>query len=530
MKKVLFVYPANREQLLKDVKNGVSPDNALYGLNYLSQYGYEATTKDAPPHLEKLLDIIFLPLHKIFFSQIDIDFKLGRAILLLPSLNKSDVIIVNTDGIGLAVCFLKRLKLVKKPVIYAVGLFYIKGKLKEAIEKNRKSVFGYSYKWILKGADQILYHAPIEKKKLAKLGVYNPALCSFAPIGSDGNFFKSSKFSKFKTLENTVVSVGKDRARDYKTLFEIAGKLPDVSFIIVARPNNLRDLKIPGNVTIHFDLPYEEVAKLYKLAKIVVIPIEEMHRSSGQMTLTDCLQASKPIIISSVEGISHYPLENNVNVILVPPQNQEILKDSIIKLLSDEGLQKTLIEGTEALAKRYNTRNYAKEIAKVITFLLDDFKISPLAEEDLEFARNIRNQNKDFFLTSMEITRDGQKKWFQAYSKNINDFMFILSKGSKKIGVGAIYDIDERKKVAQIGRFVIDSNYRGLGYGEILLEKIEYIAANRFGLKKLYLQVLEDNRKAVKLYKEGKFLKKKNITVNGKKVISMVKNLDPQNW
>ncbi len=531
MKKVLFVYPANRKQLLEDVKNGVSPDNALYGLNYLSHYGYEVVTEDVSTYLEKFLDIIFLPFHKLFFSQIDIDFKLGRAILLLPQLNKPDVIVVNTDGIGLAICFLKRLKLVKKPIIYAIGLFYIKGKFKDAIEKNRQSVFGYLYKWILKGADQILFHASIEKEKLTKLGIYNPALCSFIPIGSDGNFFKSTKFSSIKTLENTVVSVGKDRARDYKTLFEAANQLPEVSFIVVTRPNNLKGMEIPSNVEVHFDIPYEEVARFYKMATAIAIPIKEMHRSSGQMTLVDCLQSSKPIIISDVEGIRHYPLESGSNAILVPPQTPKSLKDAIERLLGDQKLQNKLIANTRVLASRYSTKNYARQLAQIISITVGGLTLTPISQKDLEFLRIARNSNNDFFLSNTaNISREDQKKWFQSYSKNLNDHMFILSRGSEKIGVGAIYNVDKKKKEAEIGRFIITDSDRGKGYGKILLSKIEHLAENQLGLKKLNLQVLADNKRAIELYLKAGFSKQEARIVNGKKVIAMTKNLGVENW
>src|SRR3989344_3650974 len=117
MKKALFVYAFNREKISNEVKRKISPDNALYGLNHMKQFGFDASFKDVSQLFEKILDIIFLPLHKLFFSQIDIDFKLGRALLLLPALNKTDCIVVNTDGIGLAICFLKRLKLIHKPIV-----------------------------------------------------------------------------------------------------------------------------------------------------------------------------------------------------------------------------------------------------------------------------------------------------------------------------------------------------------------------------------------------------------------------------
>ena len=524
MTRVFFAYPANRRKLFNSVSKKLTPDNALYGLNHMHLYGINAQFKDVSSKLEKLLDFLFLPLHKLFFSQIDFDFKLGRALLLLPWLNKADCIVANTDGIALAICLLKRLRLVNKPLIYAVGLFYIQGNLKAAIDNEKKSLFFHFYQWLLGAADQILFHAQIEKDKLVKMGVYNPAVCTFVPMGSDSAFFNLNKFQKLKKLENIVVSVGKDRARDYKTLLECAKKIPYISFKLVCRKINIAGLNIPNNVKVYFDLPYIEVAKLYKQASLIVIPIREMHRSSGQMTLTDCIQCSKPIIISDVVGVSHYPLKNNVNVIKVAPENPQLLKNAILKLLKNNQLRTKLIRNTKTLAVRYSTKNYARSVAKTIKFTTDDLRLKPIKKPDLEFMRNLRNQNRNFFIHSDAIsTSEKQAGWFEEYTKKHDDYTFILTKNDTKIGIGAIYNINEKKRNAEIGRFIIDQKFQGHGHGKILLKKIEELAFSRLGLESLYLEVLTGNKTAVNFYKKTGFIKQKDILVNGKKVTFMIK-------
>lgn len=525
MKKVIFVYPANRKQLFEEVKKGLSPDNALYGLNHLSSHNYLAFFNDINPRAERLLDILFFPFHKLFFTQIDIDFKLGRALTLLPSLNKSDAIIANTDGIGLAICLLKRLKLIRPPVIYAVGLFYIRGEMESAVKKNKETIFIRFYKWIISSADHILYHAPIEKEKLEKLGIYNPATCTFMPMGSDSSFFRSSKFSKIKKSENTITSVGKDRSRDYGTLFAAASLTPGVSYIVVCRKINISNLEIPKNVNIHFDLPYHEVAKIYHQASAIVIPSREMHRSSGQMTLTDCLQCAKPIIVSDIEGLRGFHLVNNLNVIKVPPEDPKALKESILKLFKDKNLQNKLIKNTKALAKIYSTKNYGENLSKVLDFVITEPGIYPIRKNDLEFMRKVRNLNRKFFFSSAYIEKGEQEKWFTSYLHKRDDYMLILKKGNKKIGFAAIYNIDKEKNKAEIGRFLIDERFRGLGYGKILLKKLEIIAKDRIGLKSLYLEVLSDNHQAINFYKNSGFIKLKDLNISGRKAFSMIKNL-----
>ncbi len=190
MKKILFLYPTNRNRALELVRSGESPDNELYGLNHFNSLGWQASFADVSPVWQNFLDKAFFIFGRLFRQQIDITFQLGRALLMLPAMNKADVVLTNTDSIGLPVLLLKRLGLVRPPVIYAVGLFYIEGKLKESVDSGKITLFFRFYRWILSAADHIIYHSPIEKEKLVKLGLYNPSYCTFVAMGSDGNFFK----------------------------------------------------------------------------------------------------------------------------------------------------------------------------------------------------------------------------------------------------------------------------------------------------------------------------------------------------
>src|SRR3989344_735869 len=520
--KVFFMYPTNRARLLREVKAGKSPDNALYGYNHLAKK-FSVVFYDLPYFAVKILDFLFLPIHFLFISQIDIDFKVPRIILQLHKLNKSDVIVANTDGVGLAACFLKRLKVLKPPLIYAVGLFYIQGGLKETFDNGKKTYFYRFYKWILRGADHIIYHAPIEKEKLERLGLYNPANCTFIPMGSDKIFFRSRKFSKITESGNLVLSIGKDRARDYETLFQAAKSLPKTKFIIVCRSENIKDIEIPTNVKVILDIPYYKVGKLYKKAAVIVIPMKEMSRSSGQMTLTDAIQAQKPIIITSVKGISHYPLINNKNAIKVIPNKVKDLVLAIKKLLSNPNLRGKIIKNNQQLRRRFTTENYAKGLSRVITATMNNVKLIPISTNNLEFARKVRNQNRAYFRDSSCISKRSEQKWFENYQRAENDYMYVLTVNGTEIGTAAIYNIDYPKKTAEIGRFAIDHKFKKRGFGKLLLKKIEEIA-NKLNLENLYLEALEENIIAINLYRKFCFNLSAKIRTKDKKLVIMSKS------
>ena len=520
--RVAFAYPTNRTALLKAVLKGKDPDNALYGYNYIVKE--DKYLCEVSQTAERILNLFFYPISLIFLKQIDIDFKLARAILMISKLNKADVIVSNIDGMSLAICFLKRLKLVRALLVYSVGLFYIQGKLDTALESKRETLFLKFYKWILTAADQILYHSPIEKEKLKRLKIYNPETCTFVPMGSDNIFFNLTKFRRTEPKETLVVSVGKDRARDYKTLLLSAAMLPSFKFIVVCRKDNIAGLKIPKNVEIYFELQYQEVAALYQKSTIAVIPIREMNRSSGQMTLTDSIQTKIPIIISNVVGISHYPLKDGFNVIKVPPQNPKLLKEAIEKLIKDKSLQSKLIKNSQSLARQYTTKRYAQDLAAIINSALDLIKLKPVDRDDIEFMRRIRNENRNFFISRQILSRKDQQRWFENYRKKDNDFTYIFKKADKRLGVGSIYNINNNKRNANIGRFVIDKTFQNQGYGKILLRKIEQIGFDKMGMETLNLEVLSDNISAIKLYKQAGFIKQKDTIRSGKKVTIMIKH------
>lgn len=526
MKKIFFAFPSNRTGTVNRVAKGLSPDNELYGLNYMNKFGLEAGYGDVYPPAQKLLDIIFLPLYKLFRNQIDIGFHLGRAILLLPKMNRADIVITNTDSIGLPVCLLKRLGFVNPPIICAVGLFYIQGGLKTAIDLERQTLFRRFYVWILSAADHIIYHSPIEKEKLVKLGLYNPAYCSFVPMGSDGIFFKSYQSSTISHQPSIILSVGRDHSRDYETLFSTAKKLPELNFVVICSRRNIEGLKIPANVTVLIDIPYREVASWYEKSSMVVLPMREMHRSSGQISLIDALHSGKPVIVSDVSGISHYGLKTEQDVIMVRPESYGDLIKAIKLVTANQKLRLKLIENGKLIAGEFTTKNYAAMIAEIAKEVDSRTSLRPIRESDLEFLRKIRNDNSRFFLSGSYISIPAQRKWFEGYQNTENDFMFILEQSGKRIGTGGVYNIDKVKKEAEIGKFAIEEKLQNQGFGKILLEKIEKLSFKELGLRKLRLEVFSDNKRAVNLYKASGFeVEKAFKAVQGKEILLMIKSI-----
>ena len=74
----------------------------------------------------------------------------------------------------------------------------------------------------------------------------------------------------------------------------------------------------------------------------------------------------------------------------------------------------------------------------------------PLEQEDIEPLRNLRNREKEWFLSNDFITKEQQKEWYERYLLQNDDIMFkIVFKEKPEIFCGAIAFINETQYALQ---------------------------------------------------------------------------------
>ena len=76
---------------------------------------------------------------------------------------------------------------------------------------------------------------------------------------------------------------------------------------------------------------------------------------------------------------------------------------------------------------------------------------------------------------------------------------------NKLIGAGSIYNLIKlhNNSVGQIEDVVITKNFRGKGYGKLLIDKLSEIGINKFNCYKIILDCLEKN---IEFYKKCNFI------------------------
>jgi glycosyltransferase involved in cell wall biosynthesis len=186
----------------------------------------------------------------------------------------------------------------------------------------------------------------------------------FVPIGADLTFFTPQKTK----TDEFLLSVGRDEARDYSTLLEVAKEIK-IKFKIVCSRENIKDLLIPDNVEVLCDISYLKLKTLYASAKFVILPQKERYRAGGQFALVEAMAMEKAVVASKVPGITTaYNFVDRQDLLFVEPENVKDLKEKIQFLLKDKRLRKSLAQRSrKKIVKCYNSENYGKLLYRIIS-------------------------------------------------------------------------------------------------------------------------------------------------------------------
>jgi GNAT superfamily N-acetyltransferase len=119
--------------------------------------------------------------------------------------------------------------------------------------------------------------------------------------------------------------------------------------------------------------------------------------------------------------------------------------------------------------------------------------------KDIEFLRQIRNDNRKFFLDEHLIGVDEHNIWCAEHLKK--DLIFIIYSKQQRVGTVSLICDDT---TAILGRFVIEEAYRGRGLGSKAVDEFISIC-NSWGFAKVSLEVKKGNLMAKKFYLQRGF-------------------------
>jgi len=342
----IFIFTSDRKEIITAIKEGKEPDTALRGLNYMPCAEYRKI--DIPRAGAGAFLVWFVKQMPILLHLLRYDF----------------VVASDTLPFGYVVSVLARIFHRKTRWIYIAmnSSTLIRRHTAHRIRLSILKRFWKSYFRIV-----CLSHKQIED--FVSLGIARERLV-FVPFGVDVNFYAThTKTHK----EDLIVSVGRDTGRDYETLLTAARHLPSQEFVIVAMHRNFsKEVSVPENVSIHYNLSATEVRTLYARARIVIVPSKADDTNigsdcSGQTAVLDAMAAGKPVIATERAWMKDY-FTHDKELFVIPPQNPARLSMSIEKLWYDNDLCERLsTAGHRKTRKYYTTKIFAQELQKIVT-------------------------------------------------------------------------------------------------------------------------------------------------------------------
>lgn len=320
---VLFLYPGSR----KAPGEGL-PDTQLYGFNHLASLGVSADALGRDDALPGWLHGRFL------------GYKLRQALLFFKA-RSYDIVF------GATLIYLMPLKKLFGGNAQYVLLNIELNRILRGSE--RRPLRRWFLESLLKEFSAIVCLSTYQKEWLLERYPYLTGKVFFIPLGADIHFYHPV----YEGRTDVVLSVGKDNGRDYRTLIEVAKRMPNTRFEIVCSPRNLVGIdQVPSNVQVFYDLPVRLLEEKYKTARMLIIPTHDDLSvlgadCSGQTVLLDAMASGLPIIATRKAYLTDYIREEQ-DALVVDCYNPEQLAEAILRL-DDDALR-------TALAKSARTR------------------------------------------------------------------------------------------------------------------------------------------------------------------------------
>jgi diamine N-acetyltransferase len=131
-----------------------------------------------------------------------------------------------------------------------------------------------------------------------------------------------------------------------------------------------------------------------------------------------------------------------------------------------------------------------------------------IEENDLKTILDWRNRDdaRIWFKSSESISYASHRAWFDRYLQKDDDYFFLVEKDKRPVAQCSIYNIDRGKGFAEIGRFLVAPDQTGNGYVTRCCAELVRFGINDLNMSYLFLEVLEQNAKAMRIYTRCGFI------------------------
>lgn len=184
----------------------------------------------------------------------------------------------------------------------------------------------------------------------------------FLTFGIDHNFFTPWPYPK----RPLVLSLGRDRDRDPKTLFEVADEVlqrrPDVEIVVQSSTS----LTPPPGVQIISTVSHSRLREYYRRASVVTVATRPNIHVSGMTVALESMATARPVVMSDTPGMRGY-VEDGVTGLLYPSGDAAGMARGILGLLeSPQAAAEMGRRGRERVESKHTTEIMAQKLKEII--------------------------------------------------------------------------------------------------------------------------------------------------------------------
>jgi glycosyltransferase involved in cell wall biosynthesis len=154
----------------------------------------------------------------------------------------------------------------------------------------------------------------------------------FVPFGVDTHRFRPSD----RPAEVDVAMVGADPHRDHELVLRVAGRMPDVSYRVIAADEAALPSDRPPNVQVDTSVPFARATEALERARVVALPVRQNSYSGATTVLLQALALGKPVVVTRTRAIAEgYGLVDGETCRFVPAGDAAALERALAELLAD---------------------------------------------------------------------------------------------------------------------------------------------------------------------------------------------------
>lgn len=138
----------------------------------------------------------------------------------------------------------------------------------------------------------------------------------------------------------------------------------------------------------------------------------------------------------------------------------------------------------------------------------EEIELVPIEMEDLDLLKKWKNDDEVFKYLGggyRPISESQAQKWIENLINNNHQYQRFMIKNDKKIGFIGLYNISEVNRTAELGIYIGEKDYQGKGYAKMAYKALEKYAKDWLNIRKIKLDVVKDNVRAIKLYEKLDF-------------------------